>query len=520
MPLTHVSMWTDNGFMPVTAEQVAKLPNCRYSVPARSGLFLCRLCNQYVAFSSAHYFMHSRGDQDKDCPERLVGFYESITTKVKQRALPIRLTVVDSKNLSVEIGIALPSGVLTDQGVISIESVDSRKVFSYNISRLTAGDIEYVSLQQDLSSAYKLKPDKKAKERLKGLLPEEVKGVSSEGTLFRVLGNSRTAKKVLHGMNVHVNTKYYLLTQHQIFLSDTRQTSLSCFQICRCIIGYYSWYVYEVNALRYDDITRRFFLKYRFILSESIEKLVAVWPIYHNSPYVTYHDSDKMWFYLHGEDISAHSFPAAYIQSTQCGIDADQVLQVYCNGRQQTLLAGKSKILRYTYLWREQLTTEPTSPTISVTDLNGNPIPTGKATQIPPKRTLRIQAPFDGKVLVRKNGLLIEKRILKAELTTELDQITYDMEIQVLQGLDPVWSIYFRTEHTRSANDELLYQQLARCNGQSIPFPHRYGVMANYINDMPKVSQWIRKRIRSGNIPEDALLIVQKIIREKRDSHD
>ena len=213
MPLTHVSMWTNSGFMPVTAEQVAKMPNCRSSVPARSGLFLCRLCNQYVAFSSAHYFMHSRGDQDKECPERLVGFYESIATKVKQRALPIRLTVIDSRSLSVSIGIALPSGIITDQGVISIESLDSKKAYSYNISRLTAGDIEYVSLQRDLSSVYKLKPDEKAQERLKGLIPEEVKGVSAEGTLFKVLGNSKTARKVLHGMNVHVNQKYYLLTQ-------------------------------------------------------------------------------------------------------------------------------------------------------------------------------------------------------------------------------------------------------------------------------------------------------------------
>ncbi len=519
MPLTHVSMWTNNGFMPVSAEQVSQMPNCRFGVAARSGLFLCRLCNQYVAFSSAHYFMHSRGDTDKDCPERLVGFYESISTKVKQRALPIRLTVIDSQNLSVSIGIALPSGILTDQGTISIESVDSKKTYSYSISRLTAGGIEYVSLQQNLSSIYKLKPDEKAKERLKDLIPEEVKGVSSEGTLFRVLANSKTARKVLHGMNVHVNTKYYLLTQHRIILSDTRQTSLSCFQICRCIIGYHSWYVYEINALRYYDITRRFFLRYIFILSESMEKLVAVWPVYRNSPYVTYHDSHKMWFYLHGEDISAHSFPAAYIQSTQCGTEADQVLQVYCNGRQQTLLAGKSKILRYTYLWREQLITNAEQPAVAVSDLNGNPIPMGESTQLPHKRILRIQAPFDGKVLIRKNGQLLEKRFLKSKEAAEVDQIGFGMEIQVLQGLDIVWSICFRAEHSQSANDELTYKQLSHCRGRNVPFPHRYGIIANYIHDMPKTLQWIRMHIRSGIIPEDALKIVQKMIYEKRDSH-
>ena len=522
MPLTHVSMWTDNGFMPVTAEQVTNMPGCRNTVSAKSGLFLCRLCNQYVAFSSAHYFMHSSGYEDKECPERLVGFYESIETKVKQRALPIRLSVIDSRSVSISIGIALPSGVNTDQGILTIESKESKRTYPYNIRRLTAGDIEYLSLQQDLSPIYKLCLDEKAAERLVNLIPEEIKGVSGEGTLFRVLGNGRTGKKVLHGTNVHVNTKYFLVTQHRLPSPDPTQRSLSCIQICRSQIGYHTWYVYEVNAFRYDEITRRFFLEYRFILSESMEKLVAVWPVHCSSPYVTYHDNNKIWFYLHGEDIAAHSFPFSHIDSYRIGNDEEQVLRVYCTGRQQTLLAGKSKVLRYTYLWRdpERLSINIKQPAIIVTDLNGEPMRSGETTQLPFKRCLRIHAPFDGRILIRKNGQLMEKQLLKSEHPVELYQIGYGMEIQVFQGLDSVWSIHFRVGDAFSDDDEKIYQQLCQCHRPSVPFPHRFGALFQFTNDMPKVSQWVRMRILIGNIPEDALLILKKIVKEKRDNND
>lgn len=48
--LTHVCMWSDNGWKRITAEQAARL-HSGGTVSARSGLFMCELCGQYVTLT-------------------------------------------------------------------------------------------------------------------------------------------------------------------------------------------------------------------------------------------------------------------------------------------------------------------------------------------------------------------------------------------------------------------------------------------------------------------------------------
>ncbi|MCD8049984.1 MAG: hypothetical protein LUG52_10435 [Clostridia bacterium] len=79
--LTHVCMWSDNGWKSVTAEEAAKLhPGGHAS--ANSGLFMCELCGQYVTLTRGDkrksYFKHSASEANKDCPERTFAAGRSI----------------------------------------------------------------------------------------------------------------------------------------------------------------------------------------------------------------------------------------------------------------------------------------------------------------------------------------------------------------------------------------------------------------------------------------------------------
>ena len=49
--LTHVCMWSDNGWKRITAEQAARL-HPGGTVSAHSGLFMCELCGQYVILTN------------------------------------------------------------------------------------------------------------------------------------------------------------------------------------------------------------------------------------------------------------------------------------------------------------------------------------------------------------------------------------------------------------------------------------------------------------------------------------
>ena len=106
--LTHVCMWSDNGWKRITAEQASRL-NPGGTVPAHSGLFMCELCGQYVILTDGdiriRYFKHSAYEKSKDCPERTFGAGYSFSYSSQEHDLPIRITSVSSSSFSFEIGL-------------------------------------------------------------------------------------------------------------------------------------------------------------------------------------------------------------------------------------------------------------------------------------------------------------------------------------------------------------------------------------------------------------------------------
>lgn len=66
--LTHVCVWSDNGWKRITAEQAARL-HPGGTVSAHSGLFMCELCGQYVSLTDGErqtrHFRHSAYEKAK-----------------------------------------------------------------------------------------------------------------------------------------------------------------------------------------------------------------------------------------------------------------------------------------------------------------------------------------------------------------------------------------------------------------------------------------------------------------------
>ena len=106
--LTHVCMWSGNGWKQITAEQAARL-HPGGSVSAHSGLFMCELCGQYVSLTDGsvqtRHFRHSAHEKSKNCPERIFGAGYSVSYSSQKHDLPIRITGVSSSSLRFEIGL-------------------------------------------------------------------------------------------------------------------------------------------------------------------------------------------------------------------------------------------------------------------------------------------------------------------------------------------------------------------------------------------------------------------------------
>lgn len=56
MPLTHVCVWDKKGWKKITVSQAVKMTHGYGGVLARSGLFMCELCGQYVSLTG--YFTY------------------------------------------------------------------------------------------------------------------------------------------------------------------------------------------------------------------------------------------------------------------------------------------------------------------------------------------------------------------------------------------------------------------------------------------------------------------------------
>ena len=124
MPLTHVCMWSGHGWKRITASEAVRM-RPGGTVSARSGLFMCDLCGQYVTLTSGDiidpYFRHSSDEKSKDCPERTFGAASTNDFKADVHNLPIRIRIINSQSFEIEIGfIDIPSSILGKK--------DSRKI--------------------------------------------------------------------------------------------------------------------------------------------------------------------------------------------------------------------------------------------------------------------------------------------------------------------------------------------------------------------------------------------------------
>ena len=141
--------------------------------------------------------------------------------------------------------------------------------------------------------------------------------------------------------------------------------------------------------------------------------------------------------------------------------------------------AGRTNVLQYAYLWKEPLTEIAEKPLAEVVDKQGVTIFSGSHNELPKGKILRITVPYDGKIVIQLKGMVIEKRELHATIPTEIDSITWNMEINVYVGLDSVWkaSFYYLKKEKLSDEDEILHR-LSSYRGVSVTVPHTLGNLA------------------------------------------
>ena len=498
--LTHVCMWSKNGWKRVTAEQVAKLHG---TVPANKGLFMCELCGQYVSFIDGEiqtrHFRHSAYEKSKNCPERILGPTYSISYSSQEHDLPIRITDVSSSSFRFEIGlIRAPISSLGSDFRIEIrpKGASNNTIYVFTKERLNSESITYLPIGERPCEKYTLDL-KNGNDKLREFWPYEIKGMNPEGTLFE----KPSGKKLTYDADVEIEKEYYLLKQGY---SDSRSySSIRIRKIVQKQFGWESWTLYTVSASTFCEEAARFFLDLHCRLTDHPVSLQPVWPLFIEGNYIVKHSQDSMYILVGGNAATVRAFPPAGIYQLNHNISYPKLYEVRCSGRQQLISTGRTRALQYIYFWKESLNQVGLTPTVSVTDLSGSAVTSGESNTLPSNKTLLIKSAFDGELIISNKNCIIDKRKIFADKQLELDGLSYGISVQVIS----VFACSIKDDEVE------ILKRISNTSGALISAPHSLRNILAGMDHYPQVCRWIRKCIREDAINEQSYRRLQYIYR-------
>ena len=509
--LTHVCMWSDNGWKRITAEQAAKL-HPGGTVSAHSGLFMCELCGQYVSLTDGavqtRHFRHSAYEKSKNCPERIFGAGYLNSYGAQEHDLPIRITDVSASSFRFEIGlIRAPISSLGRDFCIEIKPKGVLATpYVFTKERLNCEGITYLPIGERPFEKYTLN-FKNGSNKLFEFWPAEINGIDPEGTLFE----KTSGKKLTYDADVEVEKEYYMLKRGYFYRRS--YSSIQIREIAQKQFGWESWTLYMVSASALSEEAARFFLDFHCRLTDYPVSLKPVWPLYIKGNYIIKHSQDSMYMLVEGNVTTVKTFPSAAISQLNHNVSYPELYEVQCSSRQQLISAGRTQVLQYTYFWKEPLNREGLSPVVLVTDLFGSEYEPGESNTLPHKKTLLFKSIFDGELII-SNNRVVDKRKIFADRQLELDGLSYGASVQVIIGLDVVWKINFKKRRVSDIDNEVeILNQIRNASGIFIPAPHSLRNILAGMSRYPQICQWIWKCIREGTINEQSYRRLQDAYR-------
>ena len=188
MSLTHVCMWSNRGWKRITEKEAAKL-HPGGTVSAKSGLFMCELCGQYVTLTDGwirdRYFKHSAEELSKDCPERTFSSSVPMTFSYETHDLPLRLKIISTGKFELQLGLLpVPEKLLQDKrNSRIILGFPDGQYNIYSFERVLTDTTTYLSVGERPYKKYTITIDP-ADSGLVPFWPKVIDGVSESGTLF------------------------------------------------------------------------------------------------------------------------------------------------------------------------------------------------------------------------------------------------------------------------------------------------------------------------------------------------
>ncbi len=448
---------------------------------------MCDLCYQLVSLTGKNiresYFKHSRGEEEKNCPERSFGNSQwnekNMTLQLETRGMPIRISVSKS-GYYFELGFPVLKEVSVNQDAV-IEIQTNKQSFRYNAERIDSNEMTFLNVGSYPSEKYIIKVTNQ-NDRLRRFWPAEVDGVT-DNKLFK----KSNGLMVKSGSDISAEEEYYLFTRKII-------SNSSPYMNVKRVCSSNGYYVYLIKPESLNSEVAKYFLEeYHCRLTAEPIQMTFLWPIIIKKQFITYHFSDILYVNISG-DASFKLFPEGFLEHTP--LRSGQLLKLKLNDRQQMLSIGRNiNIIDYSYFWKSDLAESPDYVVSEVVQVNSN--------------KLCITPNYDGHVDVLQNGWIIKRLAIEAGKYFEIDYHKQQFDYRVYEGKDCIWKNTKEVKQSeKSYKDRELLELMQKCRGAEIVPPQRIRLLITRMESFPLTKSWISKQIRKGLIKKEAITIL------------
>lgn len=504
MKLTHVCIWKENEWRPISAEKAAR--EYKRGVNAQSGIFHCSLCgkNVLLAYGSVNipHFRHSSGDDDKNCPERTLNLGAGQPTHTNPRTLPLPIRfIVDGSHVRFELGLIAPPEGILDANLdkrVSITNIAEQKSYQYLIERIHPDGVTYLPVGSIPSPRYSIDLSD-VDNNLKVSWPSFAEGIKGDLVLF----DGETRKKLPEYADVVVNRKYIALSTFQVSeqlgnVSLIKEQKLSKYR-----------YVYSLTITHYSLQTANYLLEYHYRLTEKPAAMTPLWPPAVCSPYVVYHQQPDLYVHTEGLSITMECYPHTSRETIETDEGKIIKLKLGTSTPRQLVSIGRNTTLRFMYLWYRNLNMTAAVPNITVTNAKGEAV---TEEIIYNHCELYIKPDIDLIVQINDSGRVISRYRVDAEKTSYVS-LKPGQQIRLLAGNDLLRMIECRVPERshEGIQDEVLLQRLKQLKFQDNK-PYRSGAVLEKLRNYPKTKQWLSKQIRQGKADKRMVEEIRRII--------
>lgn len=498
--LNHVCVWKDGKWKRITEEEADKM--FPYRISSDSGLFMCELCGQFVSFTKGdtrkRYFKHSRGETNKECEDRSIGYYNPESIQKKDLELPIRI-IQYQDDYSFQIGLPeIPENILEKQQtneVIIANEYEEKRIYSFE--RLAFRGTTYVDVGKRLASRYELKLGQDT-EDIWEFWPKTTITNGREGRLFDV----KTGKMLPFDTDVEVGKLYYYFTKE--FLLPRVSPSLK--RVSKLDNGN----LYMVSATNLDEENAKFFLSIRARLTNTPLMTLNIWPPSANQDGVVRHTSHAVWMYLSGNArVTVDDRLVSPIGEEK---DNWSLYRIPIRYNRQFALIGRTGVLDYCRLQRDEKKYEVEDAKVEITDINKNPLEGYKQQKLPPEKKIFIQAEYDGIAIIQGKERYFKKKIT-SDRVTPIENIDFGTSITVTVGCDVVRQIYFEPKK-KNRNNEVNWSdflhRIREAKGRDVKVDStEFATYCSSIAD-ERVRAFIRNAASRGTLPSEAVSLLRK----------